>query len=270
VGEAVIRSVAVSVAHASWVPERVESMRQLRVQLESEVPPDLDVTLHVNSERAPLHYWSETSWRWALSQGVDVCLFVQDDVILAPRFWERFRLACEAPWEIFAGHSAHPAGRSLYRAGHGWYTTSDGLIGTLYALRSARLAGFLEWRRDALLPGALQAITEDTMIGCYALAIGERIWSPLPALHDHLVGMPSEFANDMNPHRRPLVTWRDEDMCATDIPCGPADVVVQHLGRFWPITAWLLKRWCTDWTEERHLQAEADRCPPHLSRGWVY
>lgn len=262
-------TIALSISHALWIAARVESMGRLREQLGVvDLAHHFDGAPHFyreETERTPLHYWSESQWRWALATGADVCLFAQDDIEVAPDFWARFEALCSAPWTILAMHSAHPAGMTIARAGGRWYTTADGLIGTMYAMRRDELERFLAWRRDELLPGGIEAITEDTMIGCYALARGIRIWSPLPALHDHLTHVASEFANDQNPHRRPLVTWKDADVLGPEVKGEPP-----HLGRFWRMTSWTLKRWCPAWSPELHEKAEADLCPERFRRFFPY
>jgi hypothetical protein len=214
--------VGLSISHTPWVPERVQSMARLLDELGLRVEhsmgvwgplPELLEAVRLETERAPNHVWSERMWRLALEEKVTHCAFLQDDVRVAPNFLRALYAMLEAVPHVVVGLEAvHPAGMSIARTGGRWYTTGDGLIGVGYVFPRPLLEQFLEWRASALKPGALEAITEDTLVDVWAVATGRRIWHPVPTLLDHDTTIASTYGNGEHPYRRPSVTWRDGDV----------------------------------------------------------
>ena len=249
--------ISLAISHTPWVKDRVTSLHRLLEQLGA-----CDVTLF--QDRMPVWAWSFLMWQWAVETGEPQCLFLQDDVEIAPDFWVQLReMISQVPGAIIGLESAHPAAPKIAREGLGWYTTSDGLIGTGYVFPRDVLTDFLAWRLRELMPGAAQRITEDTLVGLYAMARGIRIYHPTPTIIDHDTSLASTYGNESHNHRRPYATWRDFDR--TTLDCDASKAV--HLGRFYPTNHWLVREYVWDWTPEKHLAAELDRCPPQYAEG---
>lgn len=267
----------------------MESARRLGEALHP-VTPDGDSispgysNLRYFADRAPNWAWSEAMWRWALETGAAHALFLQDDVIPAPNFWPALTaMLAAAPDKVIGLEQAHPAGKRLALEGHRWMTTSDMLIGPGYVFPRTELAEFLKWRRDALRPGAVENIPEDTLIGVWSLATGRRLWHPIPTIIDHDTSIESTYGNGAHANRRPTVTWRDGDVvgfAAEDLEDAEwwrrinvvdrATVTIRdnHLGRFYAATPHLARMWlrdCPDALLERML---ADECPAAYRR-WM-
>jgi hypothetical protein len=271
-------SIATAIPHTPWREDRVKSLQRLEVGLFPFVA-DYSQGFRVFSERAPLHIWSADMWRWGLEQGCDWSLFIQDDVTVCPDFYACLAaVLSSAPGGIVCLHTAHPAAKTLARQGHRWCSTADGLIGTGYALSREMLGYFLSWRQNSLRQGGAEAMTEDTMIGCYALSTRRKIYHPIPTLIDHDLTIASNFpSNAQNPFKRTVVNAiRDLDVLELDprqlaIPAfwngwrEQADSI-PHLGRLWGATPDLCARWVRGFSEESYEGAKADVCPPEYAR----
>lgn len=279
---------SLAISHTPWRAERVESMRRLRESLgviEGELSgyrvcapigkPLLCLSYCEITDRAPNHVWSLQMWQWAatmtgtqgpMGEPPSHHAFLQDDVIPAPNFWPALRAMVEAvPDQVLALEAVHPAIPALAEAGHRWCTTSEGLVGVAYVLPHALLVEFLEWRETRLKPGALEAITEDTLIDCWLLSTGRRAWHPIPTITDHDVSLASTYGNEGHTNRRPRVRWdtcggwgselEDQEFWGT---CPLSDA--PHLGRFYEagqIPA-LCVHWVLDFGEGQYARAMRD------------
>jgi hypothetical protein len=271
---------SVAVTHTPWIPERARNMKAIRAGLKL----GLQDRYQEITQKAPLWVWSSQAWTWAAdmtSRQDDWAIFLQDDIALAPDYLATLRaMLAFAPGPIVGLETVHPAARTLAREGHRWCATSDGLVGRAYAIRQHELAHFLSWRDEDLRPGAVEAITEDTLIGVYALATGQAIYHPIPAPQLHLLAVPSAQGNERDAFRTASVTWLDWDVCGWSHealvdpafwqrkpPYGvdPRTQIV-HLGRLWDATPWLGSRWVRNWTEELHAQVLLDLCPLPYAR----
>ena len=280
-------TIATGIPHTPWKPDRVESLKRLITGLEFRPPPhgaiypersDTGEEVKVFAERAPLHVWSRELWQWGLDTGANWLLQIQEDVTVCPDFYRCLRALLEsAPGGIVALHTAHPAAKTLALQGHRWCSSADGVIGTAYAIRREELGYQLSWRNNNLRPGGAEAITEDTLIGCYALATRRRVYHPIPTLIDHDLEIGSNFPqNAGNPFKRPVVTApRDLDVLGIEvqqlqdpdfwgIPSLPS--LIPHLGRLWHATPDLCARWVRGWSTSQHDEAVADACPPEYRR----
>lgn len=285
-------TMALAISHTPWVPERVESMKRLREQL-GQFPP---LREHVDdpptgfylemTDRAPNAVWSERMWRWAAETDADWCLFLQDDVRVAPNFWPALRAMLEAlppDAEVVGLENVHPAAKPFADEGARWLTTPDMLVGVGYVVRRAALREFLAWRETSLQPGALEqgGLTEDTMLAVWCMVTGRRIFSPLPTLIDHDTSIASTYGNDEHANRRPLVRWDTVD----SIDAFPArlDWHGQHwegsavlecpafwarepkaVGRFYPHSPEIAARWVKGVTREDVARWRADDGSPVL------
>jgi len=255
-----MNEISIAISHTPWIEERVASFQRLLGQLgPCEVMSFQD--------RMPNWAWSFLMWQWAAMEApVDVthCLFLQDDVEVAPDFWAQLRqMIAQVPYEIIGLESCHPAAPKIASEGIGWYTTIDGLVGPGYVFPRQLLADFIGWRKRELMPGAAVRISEDTLIGVYAMARGRKIYHPVPTIIDHDTSIKSSYLNDEHKHRRPLATWRTHDRSTLD--CDASNAV--HLGRFYESNHWLCRQYVYDWAPQRHWTCELDRCPEQYAEG---
>jgi hypothetical protein len=265
--ETVQGTISLAISHTPWVPARVESMDRLRGQL-GEYPP---LRAHVDepptgyyeefTEKAPNDVWSERMWRWAAETSAEWCLFLQDDVIVAPHFWTILRAMLGVTGDRVIGlEVATHAAPALYRDGFRWAMTSDGLIGVGYVMRRDALIEFLKWRRECLKPGWIGKLNEDDLIGLWCLASGNRVWHPIPTIIDHDTTIASSYGNDHHSNRRPLVRWDTVPagmaaaMCAPTFWLGPA----RHLGCFYLDSPTKAERWVDGFGPERRRLAQED------------
>jgi hypothetical protein len=252
-------TLAITIPHADWSPGRDVSLARVLAALGPVVAPD---TLYVYANHDTRGEWFERIAKWALAQGATHFLQIQDDLALMPRYLDAVRAMVEAvPDRILGLHSVHGAIPQFAGSGIRWITTADGLTGPQYVLPMEgpdSLAEFMRWRSAALRPG--WTITEDTLIGVWALSTGRRIWHPIPALADHMSrdahgGPPSTYGNDKAQNQSPRVLWD-----AHGYPFSRADLVkpdfwrptrVPHLGRFYGMTPYLVAKWVVDMDRDR-------------------
>lgn len=105
-----------------------------------------------------------------------------------PGFWGALVAMLEAlplNAEILGLQATHPLIRSLALEGHRWCTSADMLVGPFWVIRRESLIKFLTWRENELREGwreptsqKLPQLTEDTMVGVWALATGRKIGTP--------------------------------------------------------------------------------------------
>lgn len=305
--------IALCVPHAPWLPARVVSMARLRAALQPEAASL--VGYRELTDRAPNPEWSGSMFRWLAEQDSDWSLVVQDDALVPENFWAALRamLAALPRYAQIVGlHVCHPIAGALAREDVRIFTTSDALVGLAWAMRTEALREFVRWRARELEPGWEQptmrpgdepgrpsgppSLTEDTMIGVWALATGRRVWHPIPAIVDHDTSLESTYGNDEHEHRRPQVTWADAARFAhawepSDLeapgfwqgrfkriakraPDGTEqgyarahsmdpDVIAcgarqPHLGRFYESTPELMRRWVSGVTARELSRAYAD------------
>lgn len=275
----------VGVPHTPWIDARVATMARLREHLARTSPAAQFGTSVLDyreyTEREPNHAWSVKLWTDAARSGATHLLQLQDDAVVAPNFWPALEaLVAAYPDELICLETPHPAGRTLARRGVHTYTLADGLIGVGYvvpcdSLRGERIrwpVGLLEWRAQRLKAGAVEAVTEDTLIAMFAVATGRRIVCPCPTIIDHDTTIASSYGNDEHPFRRPAVTWRDGDVCGftaaqlEEPAFWSPDDGIPHLGRFYGAVGQMAAVWSKDYTPEQAKAYEADVCPREHSR----
>lgn len=252
-------SIAIAIpTTADWMPERAASLARLREGL-SPFPPYVGAVREFR-DREPNREWSRKLWTWGLEVGADYLLQLQDDVIVAPRFWDHLSAMLAAvPDEIIGLEAAHPWGPRLAASGVRWYTTADMLIGVGYVIPHAVLDEFLRWRASELVDG--WHADEDMLLCCFCMATGRRIWSPIPTVIDHDVELASNYGHENHTHRRPSVTWKDKPIPLADI--GPSILAwtpngTPHLGRFYDHTPALCRRIVRGFGEDQFWRAKRD------------
>lgn len=273
---------AVYIAHTPWVPERVQSYDRLTAQLSEQ-----GATWNIWNERAPNHVWSENMWARACRQSAPYCLFLQDDVKLAPNFWKAIHALVEArPNEVICLESVHQMIVPLAEEGVVGVTTPDGLIGPGYIVPTDVLGEFLDWRQRELAPGLLEHLKlpttklfgEDTLLGLFCAATGRNILMPVPSLIDHDVSIPSTYANDSHGRRRPLVRWDNLSLVHSDGTPGGLGVLesvdywrgpTPHVGLFYPRTPKTLRAYVPSLSPETYAKLKKDD-GHELARKYMY
>lgn len=211
--------VALGIMHVIGVPEREDTLARTKRAL------GLDDGSHKASfyveyhNRAPDGVRNRLIREAVLKTGIDYCLFTEDDILIAPRFWDVLGAILEAaPKHVIGFHTRHPEARDLARAGHHWASSVE-LVGTMYLFPRAELAHALAWENT--LPRG-HKVTSDTMLGVWAYVHKKRIWQPIPTLIDHDNTVASTTVDPVLEGRTPTVTWHDapeygwsiEDMCS--------------------------------------------------------
>jgi len=198
----------------------------------------------VFSDREPNYVWSERMWTWAAVGVATHFLTLQDDAIVAPGFWGHLEtLIALFPDQVIGLEAAYRGGESILTS---WYTTPDMLIGVGYVVPIPLLREFLVWR-CTLRKGAIESVTEDTLLAVWCLASGHRIFHPVPTIIDHDTEIASSYGNDHHSYRRPSVTWKDRSP-------GQWRIDYCRLPRFYAGTPRLARRWIVGATEEDFQQ----------------
>jgi hypothetical protein len=264
-----VTEVSLSISHAPWIPERVESFERLRTQLIASGWPWEESPHDVEQERAPNWEWSGRMWRRAVEMGADWCLFLQDDVTVCPAFtsWIQAMIeCCRRPADgAICLEVVHPAAQLVASAGHAWFTTRDGLVGCGYLLRRELLEEFLAWREPRL--EVCKTINEDTLLGLWHLITGRLVLHPVPTCIDHDTEMASTYAgNGQHANRRPLVRWdTTEATDGTDLARWGASSI-PHLGIFpgWSLPHLARRSFPEDYTEAQAKLDLLDTGAPEL------
>lgn len=309
---------ALGLPHTPWMAERVKSFVRLTTALgldswdeQPRSEADILVAYKAFTEKAKAHVWSEALMRWGIEQaeaaGATHLVQLQDDVIPAPNFWPAAAaLVAAYPDELLGLETAHPVAPTLASDDDEFVrilTTADGLIGVGWIMPIPLVRKFLEWRRTALREGAIEAITEDTLMGVWCLATGRRVYHPIPTLIDHDLSLESTYGNDAHANRRPTVRWDQaaqfhdawdaRELEAVNFwrggrkrirhyapdgstflgmrtayrnaPPAPG-AVVRHVGRFYDVTPNIARQWVKDFDAEAYRRARADDGQHELRR----
>jgi len=100
--------ISLAISHTPWIPSGGVAASSAR--------PARLLRGHALSGPLAELAWSYQMWSWALQTGDRHCLFLQDDVQIAPDFWPQLReMISEAPDEIIGLESCHPAARTIAR-----------------------------------------------------------------------------------------------------------------------------------------------------------
>ena len=224
-------NIAVSIAHAGHIPERKPLLNRLYADLASG-PYGL---IHIESDKAPPHVWSERQWKVVLKPDMNAThgLFLNDDVILCDHFHETLEAVIAArPNDVISLYCSDP--KAAHLVGR-WYTSRDGLIGNAYVIPTGLLVQFLEWRSRELYAWAKETLSEDQQINLWCMATGRPIWHTRPSLVEHDVSIPSCYGNESNPARTSVVApWKNMH----ELDWTPKRV--PHLGRFFHGNHWAL------------------------------
>ena len=214
-------SIALAIPHTPWIPARVESFMRLRDALRLDTRGDHEPEhMRTFSDRESNRVWSQRMFGWALDTGATHLLQLQDDAIVAPRFWPILYAMIEAqPDRIIGLEATHPLIPVQHRAGRRWYR-DHWLIGVGYVFPRVLLEKYVDWCDTQ--PKRVASTNEDSLISEWSHENGVPIYHPIPTIIDHDLGVPSTYGNDghheWSMYRKPLVTWRDVDTPALEDP----------------------------------------------------
>jgi hypothetical protein len=273
-------SLALAITHSAFDKRRVESMARLKDQLRladltgasATVPAFGRVAYHeeVSEDPTPPHVWSRRQWAWAADQSADVVLHLQDDVVVAPDFWEQLEKVYRAwrgvgvEWVNLLTH--HPGSRQAFLDGCAGYTTLDGLMGCGYLSTPEEFKRVLAFRWYDLVPGVVEKLNEDVLLSLYCLWAGQRIYTPVPGLIDHDLGVGTIRGVEHYANRRAYVRWDDRDR-KTDATRTVGPFVVDF-GRFYATAHAMLPGVLLDEAKGLALAAacEDEQCPAPYNR----
>lgn len=199
-------TIALAIPHTPWLPDRVDSMARLRGMLTNRPKHYREFT-----DRESNRVWPHKLWSWGLSTGASHVLQLQDDVIVAPKFWPALRAMLEAqPDKLIGLHSNHPLSPVQHKAGRRWYR-DNWLTGPAYVFPRDLLQQFVDWCAEN--PDICAVSNEDSLISYWTVRARVDVWHPVVAITDVDQGIPSTYGNDAHHeysmYRRPPVTWRD-------------------------------------------------------------
>ncbi len=192
-----------TIAHAAHRPERVETLRQVMAALEGQ-------PVHVESAPGKPREWSERQWRAGLALDTRWVCCLNDDILPCADFVATLRNVVAAqPGSIIDLRNSHGLAREADKRGLRWITSVEGLLGQGYVLPAGVLRNFLQWREEALVPGAADVLSEDRLLNLYAMQHEGLVWHCVPALCDHSTSVPSLYGNENDGVRRPVVLPRE-------------------------------------------------------------
>jgi hypothetical protein len=163
-------TIALAIPHTPWIPERVESRNHLLDALgidtmgydpgtRAEMPA---FAFSMFCDREANKVWSQRMFRWAIATGATHLLQLQDDALVAPRFWPILRAMIEAqPNRIIGLEATHPLTPVQHRAGRRWYR-DHWLIGVGYVIPCWQL----ERTRTASTSGTRSRRLSITTLAC--------------------------------------------------------------------------------------------------------
>lgn len=200
-------SVAIVVAHAGFLPERKATLSRLREQ----IGPGQYVA--VSQQREHASTWSKRLYTVGAATGADFVCFLNDDVIVPPRFLQVLEAMHSAhPTEFFSLHTTFPMARDLDAACQR-FLRSYWVTGPAYSMPMSRLVALQEW--IAKQPRwFVESRNEDNVAMQWLWHQQTPAWHPIPAVVKHDVTVPSSLGYDHHPLRQPTYTWED---CTGDL-----------------------------------------------------
>ncbi len=185
-------TISTAILHTPWIPERKACLGDMLRELAGSDP--LEIFKDPKPEGMA---WSEfktrlaaAQWGWALNTNADHCLFLTDDLELAPGFWGILKAMRDAePGAIIGLLSNHPQGPELWAEGHHWYRCNSWIVGPAYMVPREALAKFLPWYLglpDNEAPGGRRWYNDDSALNEWISSAGPaESWHPLPTIIKH-------------------------------------------------------------------------------------
>lgn len=232
--------IALGIPHTPWIPERVESLKRLREQLASPRHEFFMKTRMYSefSEKEPNWSWSKKLWDWGLETEATHLLQLQDDVQVAPNFWDALNaMIANVPDGVIGLQGAHPKFRTISNDGHRWAVSNAWMVGVGYVIPRSKLKELIQFR-DVYEEAALKT-NEDDFIANFMATKRYSVWHPIPTIVDHDTDVKSTYGNDKHLHRKATVTWRDfgekeiESETFWRVDRDPPIITNPHLNRCW-------------------------------------
>lgn len=207
-------SLSLVINHAPWEAQRVVALQRM---LHGLAPVPGPLLVHETDYRGrPWQEakvdWALAQWRWALSTGAELHLFMTDDLVVAPGFWSIFEAMREAaPERILGLLSNHPRGPDLALQGWRWYQTSSWIVGSCYALPHRDLESFVGWFEalpDGSGPGGKASGEDHGPLNRWLQARGACALHPLPAPVEKRDDLEPAFGHHRDAFSRERVSWR--------------------------------------------------------------
>jgi hypothetical protein len=174
-----------AIYHAAFKPERVEYLPKLLSALNLR---EDDPLLHIVSDTAKsrTNHRFRRALEWSLDRDEDYAVFMDDDVVPCPDYWDHLEAAVGAkPYHLITTYPiAYDCGK-LFAEGKAWGWTTDGLLGTNWLMPRKMLKDFCSWRLSAMKSSHIlgdRDYPEDSQVILYALANKIQIWTTLPGL----------------------------------------------------------------------------------------
>lgn len=151
-------------------------------------------------------------WEWSLESGASHCLFMTDDLHLAPGFYDiLLAMVTARPEAIIGLLSNHPKGPSLWAEGHRGYRCNSWVVGPAYLVPRIHLEPFVAWYkalRDDGEAGGRRWYNDDSALNDWNTNHGPGAsWHPLPTIVEHRADLPSTVGHG-DKYSRERVSWR--------------------------------------------------------------
>src|SRR6516162_1980283 len=208
-------SFALAISHCPWRPDRSLIMQSIRKSLGVEKSTsarfqqgEVAGPYREIIDRAPNHVWSRIMWRWGAAQSVTHVVYLQDDLRIAPNFWQVVReMVCAVPRRVIGLISNHPLSYKALEAGHAWYRICE-TLGSGYIVPTVLMGVFLEW--ESRQSESTKRECEDFVLTRWQYETGRRSWCPIPTVIQTIDGIATTDPRVSYPYRRSYITWEDE------------------------------------------------------------
>lgn len=270
---------SLGIPHSPWMPGRPASLERLILSLSQEghIHPESSLpSAHysetpkytVFSDKAPNHVWSSDMWGWGAEHDTTHFLTLQDDAIVTRNFWECLdAIVGEYPNHVVGLQVAHPASKAVLDDGHAFFTTSDAVVGVGYCIPTGLLKKFLFWRGESLREGAVEALSEDSLLGLWCLVTGRKVVHPVPAIVTHDVSLVSSYNNDAHQNRVSSTFSDKADGMYDFTDEGPSETYTPpHLGSMFPNLIRQAEKWVLDWSSVDTQRAQKDNGAHEIKR----
>jgi hypothetical protein len=204
-------SFALAISHCPWRPDRAQNMVAMRDVLKRFSGP-----YHEETERAPNHVWSRRMWGWGARQSVTHTVYLQDDLVVAPRFW----YVVEAMVRAVSNHvigliSNHPMSERALAGGDRWYRMCE-TLGSGYIVPTDLMRRYLPWR-DAIPEHEAAAQCEDFLFTKWQYLQGLQSWCPVPSVIQTRDDIQTTNPTIAYPYRQSYLTWEDPRAAGFDL-----------------------------------------------------
>jgi hypothetical protein len=175
--------------HCRTRPERVANLKDMLSGLHA---PTVEIRVFDDDKgeeswRTFQHTIARKQWQWAVDTEEPYCVFMSDDLAVAPMFWRILRkMTIARPTSVIGLLSNHPAGPALAEKGYHWYRTNSWIVGPAYLMPRPLLLDFLRWY-DAQKPDEIAPFNDDSIINEWVSRAGPgETYHPLPTIIEHL------------------------------------------------------------------------------------